>query len=191
MKTSNPGRKPGLLRQAVFCAKPLQRTNFFTGRLLTAQDLIVEQEYHREKQRRHNLHCHGYGVVDGLKVSIQRGASRSSIVVRPGVAIAPAGDELHLCAPVKIRLPVASVALLVEIRFAERFTGSIPVTGTAGEPDIMPARVEEGCEVILEPLGVGKRSPTASDSKALALARVVLRRGDWRLDRGFKVARSR
>jgi len=172
MKTSNPGRKSGLVRRAVFCAEPLQRTNFFAGRLLTAQDLIAEQEYHREKQRRHNLHCHGYGVVDGLKISIARGRSRSSIVVGPGVAIAPTGDELHLCAAVTVRLPVASVALQVEIRFAERFTGSIP-------------------EVILQPLGVDKRSPAASDSKALPLARVVLRRGDWRLDRSFKVPRSR
>ncbi len=189
MKTSNPGRKSGLVRRAVFCAEPLQRTNFFAGRLLTAQDLIAEQEYHREKQRRHNLHCHGYGVVDGLKISIARGRSRSSIVVGPGVAIAPTGDELHLCAAVTVRLPVASVALQVEIRFAERFTGSIPVT--VGEPEIMPASVKEGCEVILQPLGVDKRSPAASDSKALPLARVVLRRGDWRLDRSFKVPRSR
>jgi len=188
MKTSNPGRKSGLVRRAVFCAEPLQRTNFFAGRLLTAQDLIAEQEYHREKQRRHNLHCHGYGVVDGLKISIARGRSRSSIVVGPGVAIAPTGDELHLCAAVTVRLPVASVALQVEIRFAERFTGSIPVT--VGEPEIMPASVKEGCEVILQPLGVDKRSPAASDSTALPLAHVVLRRNHWRIDRRFKVPRS-
>jgi len=189
MKTSKPGRKLGaLLRQAVFCAHPLQRINFFTGRLLTAQDLMAEQDYHREKQRRHNLHCHGYGVVDGLKVSIEREASKSRVVVGPGVAITPTGDEVHLCAPVKVPLPAASVALQVGIRFAERFTGSIPVPG---EPGTMPARVEEGCEVILEPLGVATRLPAARDSKALPLAVVVLRRGDWRLDRRFKVPRIR
>ena len=192
MKTSRPRRKPGpLLRQAVFCAKPLQRTNFFAGRLLTAQDLIAEQEYHREKRRRHNLHFHGSGVVDGLKVSIERGASGSSVVVGPGMAIDAEGNEVHLCAPVKVPLPEASAALQVGIRFAERFTGSIPVPGKLGEPDNLPARVEEGCEVILEPVGVATKSPAASDSKALPLARLVLRRGDWRLDRGFKVARSR
>jgi hypothetical protein len=189
MKTSKPGRKLGaLLRQAVFCAQPLQRINFFTGRLLTAQDLMAEQDYHREKQRRHNLHCHGYGVVDGLKVSIEREASKSSVVVGPGVAIDPTGDEVDLCAPAKLPLPESSVALQVGIRFAERFTGSISVPG---EPDTMPARVEEGCEVILEPLGVVAKSPAGSDSKALPLARVVLRTGHWQLDRRFKVRRTR
>jgi hypothetical protein len=137
------------------------------------------------------LHCHGYGVVDGLKVSIERGASRSSVIVGPGVAITPTGNEVHLCAPVKVPLPKASIALQVGIRFTERFTGSIPVPGVAGEPGTMPAQVEEGCEVILEPLGVATRSPAESDSNALPLARVVLRRSAWRLDRRFKGPRIR
>jgi hypothetical protein len=175
MKTTSPGRKRGrLLRQAVFCAQPLQRTSFFAGRLLTAEDFITEQDYHREKQRRHNLHCHGYGVVDGLRVSIERGASRSSVVVGASVAIDLKGNEVHVCAPVKVPLPEASVTLQVGIRFAERFTGSILVPEMVGEPDTMPARVEEGYEVILEPLNVATKSPTASDLGALPLARVRL-----------------
>ena len=193
MKTPNLGRNPGpVLPQTVFCAKPLQRTNFFPGRLLTAEDLLAEQEYHREKQRRHNLHCHGGGVVDGLNVSIEKAASESSVVIGPGVAIDAEGNEIHLCAAVKVPLPEASTALHVGIRFAERFAGSIPVPGTVGEPGTMAERVEEGCVVILlEALGVTTTSPAASDSKALSLARVVSRSGNCRVDRRFKVPRAR
>jgi hypothetical protein len=192
VKKSNTSRNPGLLlRQAVFCAEALQRTNYFAGRLLTEQDFNAEQNYHREKQRRHNLHCHGFGVVNGLKVSIERGEPGSSVVVGPGVAIDPAGNEIHLCVPAKFPLPEARTAIQVGIRFSERFRGSVPVAGTSGEPDTMPARVEEGCEVIFEPLGLATSSPDASDSKVLPLARVVRRADAWRLDRKFKVPRAR
>jgi hypothetical protein len=114
--------------------------------------------------------------VDGLEVSIEKGASELSIVIGSGVAIDGEGNEIHLCAPVKVSLPEASGALRVGIRFAERFTGSIPVPGKANEPNIMPGRVEEGCEVILEPLGVATASRAASDSKAMAVSACCLDR---------------
>lgn len=47
-----------------------KRNRFFAGRLLTAEDLKLEQEYLREKQKRHNRYLHGFGVVFGLEVSV-------------------------------------------------------------------------------------------------------------------------
>jgi len=44
----------------------LRRVNYFAGRLLTAEDFRAEQEYHREKSRRHNRRLHGSGVASGL-----------------------------------------------------------------------------------------------------------------------------
>jgi len=49
---------------------PLQRVNYFTGHLVTAKDFEAEQNYFLEKHRRHNLLCHGPGVVQGLQVSV-------------------------------------------------------------------------------------------------------------------------
>src|SRR5580765_8856337 len=68
--TASAGNPKRAKRHAVFCDRPLQRPNYFTGRLLTAADLTSEQEYHRRMHRYHNLHLHGVGVVHGLKVSV-------------------------------------------------------------------------------------------------------------------------
>jgi len=72
MKVSNTTQcSEAVVRHSIFCTKPLHRPNYFTGRLLTDQDFIAEQNYHRKKQCQHNLHCHGSGVVTGLEVSTE------------------------------------------------------------------------------------------------------------------------
>jgi len=72
-------------------AVPLERVNFFDGKLLAAEDLSLEQTYHLERHRRHNRYLHGWGVVSGLSVSV---ADNTTITVQPGVAIDCAGNEL-------------------------------------------------------------------------------------------------
>ncbi|GAA2163248.1 hypothetical protein [Pedococcus bigeumensis] len=76
-----------------------RRVNFFTGMLLTAEDLAVEQEYHREMRYLHNR-LHGFGVVSGLDVSVGRGSLR----VDPGLAIDPCGREIVVTQPLTVRL---------------------------------------------------------------------------------------
>jgi len=51
----------------------LERPRFFTGKLLTTEDLALEQQYFREKLRRHNRSLHGFGIVSGLKVTTVSG----------------------------------------------------------------------------------------------------------------------
>ncbi len=66
-------------RQAAFCEPPVKRPHYFTGQILSADDFTAEQEYHIGKQRRHNLHCHGFGVVHGLKVSTLKKNARWTV----------------------------------------------------------------------------------------------------------------
>ncbi len=95
----------------------LRRVNYFEGRLLTAADFVTEQEYHREKARRHNLRLHGSGVVRGLTVSLQGGATRqATVTVKPGVGIDPAGNELELEAGASVAVPARLGAFVVGIR---------------------------------------------------------------------------
>jgi hypothetical protein len=61
----------------------LKRNRFFSGKLLTAEDFALEQEYVRERLKRHNRYLHGFGVVFGLEVS----RNRKAIVISPGLAI--------------------------------------------------------------------------------------------------------
>jgi hypothetical protein len=183
-----------LAHYSFFCAEPFQRPNYFDGRLLTAQDLASEQNYHGSKQRQHNLHCHGTGVVSGLGVSTTNEKSGSTATVEPGLAIDPAGNEVHLCAPATFTLPKSADALQVGIRFSERFTGSVPNV-MSGESETPPALVEEGCEIVLEIAAVTsdlstKRCAHLNSRDVLPLARLIRKRGGWQLDRTFKVSRS-
>jgi hypothetical protein len=194
-KSKNNRNSPAPERHAVFCEHPVQRPNYFQGQLLGADDLRAEQEYHRNKLRRHNLHCHGVGVVDGLEVSANKDADGWSVVVEPGLAIDPMGNEIHLCEPARFPLPESVTALQVGIQFTERLSGAVPVIGGEPEPETMFTRVEEGCEVLLQPLPSTRAQPTHGCNDALGdvlvLARLVRRGHAWRMDRRFKVQRAR
>jgi len=132
------------LRQAVYCADPIKRPNYFFGRLLAANDLAAEQNYHREKQRRHNRHCHGFGVVSGLKVFTTNEKAGWTVFIEPGVAIDPTGNEIQLCTTARFLLPESQTALQVGIRFSERLCDPVPAVSDAESLGSQPSRVEEG-----------------------------------------------
>jgi len=194
-KSTTGGSRSSSIRQAFFAPHPISRLNYFFGRLLTADDFTAEQNYHREKQRLHNLHCHGPGVVQGLNVSTAHQNSAWTVAIGPGVAIDPAGNEIELCTAARLRLPNSPTALQVGIRFSERLSAPIPSLSDPASPNSEASRVEEGCEVVLQPVTMpggsrakGKGLVISPDTLPLAhLARV---RGAWRVNRKFKVPRS-
>jgi len=61
--------------------------------LLTADDLRVEQEYHRGMRYLHNR-LHGHGVAEGLEVTVEQ----AGVSVSPGLAIDAHGRELVVTA---------------------------------------------------------------------------------------------
>jgi hypothetical protein len=79
------------------------RPLYFRGQLLTEKDLSDEQDYFREKLRRHNRLLHGWGVVCGLRVTpAEKGCA---VVVSPGYALDPCGDEILLEEETLLRIP--------------------------------------------------------------------------------------
>ncbi len=83
------------------CDRPLERVRYFCRQLLTADDMNVEQEYFRQKLRRHNHYLHGFGVACGLSVEPAPDAAHPwQVRVCPGYAIAPQGDEVLVPEPV-------------------------------------------------------------------------------------------
>ena len=66
-----------------------KRVRYFTGQLLSASDLQTEQQYFRDKLRRHNRFLHGPGVVAGLELSVSQEGTSSCVVVSPGYGIFP------------------------------------------------------------------------------------------------------
>ena len=98
-----------------------QRTRYFEGKLLTAEDLEREQEYHRAALRRHNVALHGWGVARGLDVT-RPSSGVAEVVVAPGYAIDPCGREILLTDAVTIPLP-ASGASTIAVRAVETAVG--------------------------------------------------------------------
>src|SRR5262245_59615180 len=78
----------------------LERVSYFPRQLLTAEDMVTEQEYFRQKLRRHNRYLHGWGVVCGLEVTQAPMAGHPwRVRVEPGYALRPYGDEIYVAEP--------------------------------------------------------------------------------------------
>jgi len=167
---------------------PLRRLNYFAGRLLNAEDFGAEQEYHREKSRRHNRRLHGSGVASGLTVSLAGGTSRPAITVKPGVGIDPAGNELELDAERSLSVGVKARAFLVVLRYVERLVDPVPSPGTGGDADATGyAQIEEDSELVLVP----DDPPCRRENAGLPLVRYVRSGSTWQRDRAFKARRVR
>jgi hypothetical protein len=86
------------------CGAPLERVRYFPRQLLTADDLTAEQDYYREKMRRHNRYLHGWGVVCGCSVEAVADSDGWQVRVTPGYAVSPAGDDIQIVDPVVVDL---------------------------------------------------------------------------------------
>ena len=151
------------------------RPNFFAGRLLTADDFREEQEYHREKHRRHLQMLHGCGVVDGLQVDVA--TDGTTISIEPGMAIDPYGREIVLDDLMVLPVPFnAPSPACVVVQYAERLIDPIPIADGGTEP----SRIEEGCDVSLGP---------GSGDEGITVARLVREDGAWRVDPAFAPTR--
>jgi hypothetical protein len=71
------------------------RPRFFAGQLLTEDDLQALSDYVRDKNRLHNRHFKGDGVVCGLQVTCSP-CGDGKVVVHPGHALDCCGNDLVL-----------------------------------------------------------------------------------------------
>jgi hypothetical protein len=152
----------------------LTRNRYFFGKLMSVSDFEEEQSYLRTRHRRHNRLLHGVGIVRGLEVTLEPGQAGGGpvIVVSPGVAIAPDGEELVVCDPVSLDVCVGHAVCYVSMTLAERAVDPM----VEGEP----TRIEESADV-----GVSDDLPSGQ----LGIARLKLDSGVWRLDPSFEPPR--
>jgi len=169
---------------------PLKRPRFFAGQLLSATDLEAEQEYFLQKQRRHNRGLHGYGVVSGLDVS----SKNDVLIVSEGMALDAFGNEVVV--PNCLQIPIkrrGRVAYLV-VRYHENETDPVPVQ-IDSNGGVEFSRIEEGFEIAITPTAGPNPSArkTAGNQmeSGVILARLVMRRGRWQVDRKFRRPRTR
>jgi hypothetical protein len=109
----------------------LCRPRFFAGQLLTEQDLNRLDHYIVEKNKLHNRHLVGWGVVCGLEVLCDQCEDR--VRVTPGYAISPCGEDIVVCKPDVVDI----CALIDRCRKTD-------------EADCRPYAGKDGCEDIEE-----------------------------------------
>jgi hypothetical protein len=161
--------------------RQFERPRFFTGKLLTANDLQTEQDYFRGKLRLHNRFLHGWGIVTGLGVTVDQGAT---VAVSPGLALDCAGNELVLSAAEQISLSGLSGRRYVTIEYLEVQVGQLP--SLQGETEF--SREQEAVRLALASVNpglghshMGLGSPGCGQSHALCLATISHNGTHWRV----------
>jgi|GEM_PF-1234427 len=107
-----------------------KRLRYFDGQFLRDQDFIDEQNYHLDRQQRHNRLLHAPGIVSGLEVTVK--PETGEVTIAPGTALDSAGRQIVLSKETKLNLEstVAGQALLVYLAFAQE-TSDLAQTGSA------------------------------------------------------------
>jgi len=165
------------------CPPGLQRVNYFHGKLLGVDDFTTEQDYFLRKIHRRNRALHGAGVVTGLGVTLERTGSNAQVVIAPGLAFNPRGQEIEVCSPTSLPLPPQGKSLLVLLHYAEQPCGPVvEAVDPQADQQAHFSRITETFSATLAP---------TTDGTAVALARVNFRRGRWALDRKFKAPKVR
>jgi hypothetical protein len=147
-KVKVSGRAKRLSANAAVANNPLaelQRPNYFTGMLLTADDFRAEQEYFLARERRHNRFFIGWGVVSGLKV---KATSPSQIVIEPGCAIDCAGNEIYVCSPVMLAISATVKPQYIALRYVETLTcpvAALNIDAAATQSEY--SRIREGARL--------------------------------------------
>ncbi len=164
----------------------LKRVNYFAGQVLTAADLQTEQSYFRERMRLHNLNCHGSGIVSGLEVSITEGPA-NSIIVSPGTALDPLGNEINLFSAMRCPFPQKCEMAYLVLSWAERETDPVPhLVHETDTGQMVASRVEEYAILKYE----SEESQTHSHP-GVVLARLLKLRRKWKVDQEFHVQRAK
>lgn len=170
-------------------ADSLKRPHFFNGRLLSAEDFALEQQYHREKSKLHNRSLHGFGIVSGLKVTVSAG----QIVVEPGLALDCAGNELVVSERQSLLFSTIKVdcrTAYVSLRYAEENVG--PVSAGTNETAFIAESfaidfTQENCNRGHRHLRARWRA--CGKPHALTIAKLRHSSQGWRVERSYRPPR--
>ena len=163
--------------------KPFERLRFFNGRLLTAADFALEQDYFRRKQQLHNQALHGFGIVSGLRVTAQSG----NIIVAAGMALDCEGNELVIETNEILSAPPASLqTAYVNLHFVEQ---ELKEVATANEATII--RESVALDFATQNFNANHRHLrgrwlACGNCHPLTIARLRRSAGGWRVDRRYR-----
>lgn len=169
--------------------KTFRRNNFFSGRLLSAADLELEQNYFRSKLKLHNRLMHGFGIVSGLEVS----SSGGELHVSSGVAIDCEGNEIVVVERCAHPLPTlcSDTSLFLTIQYREQQTNPTPAVGSEALSE--SSVIEEVFVLEFESQNPNQnhrhergRWQACGQPHGLVLARLRKTSAQWRIDRRLR-----
>ena len=171
----------------------LKRPSYFTGQLLTADDLRAEQEYHLQRQWQHNRMLHGYGIVVGLEVGIQENDDGSTqVIVSPGFALDGWGREIVVSEPISIYLPGDRHDLTLFVKYVETRDDDGKSIAPRIDAPRTNAPVVEGAQVTFEPSSSERGiAPTTRTDYAIPIARLRRPHKEWQRDKNFRPPRAK
>ncbi|MCS7060123.1 MAG: DUF4159 domain-containing protein [Anaerolineae bacterium] len=131
---------PNTLWQSI----PVQRLKPIDGLVITASVWEEAHEYHRLRQRAHELLAHGCGILTGLEV-VASDPPDTTVYIRPGAAIDPHGELIVVPHPLAYDFGQAQGDLHLLLTYAEREVGAVP--STSGETDPLRVYIHTGYQV--------------------------------------------
>jgi hypothetical protein len=186
MSEDNVVNVPPMTRKPVYVPF-IKRNRYFSGKMLTEQDLSDEQHYFREKQRLLNLNVFGWGSVSGLHMSV----GGDAVTVAPGVALDGHGREIMLMRPAALALPKKRGCWWVVIKYAERETDPVPVLGN-GDETSQPSRIEEGVEISYASENpCDQKRDNGAGPECIAIAKLEWKHTAWRITKRLPCPRVR
>jgi hypothetical protein len=159
----------------------LIRNRYFSGRLLTAEDLQLEQDYFRKKLRLHNRCLFGPGIVTGLDVTLDQ--NNETVIVQSGCAIDDVGEEIVICDPLRYALKAGAEAGYLSLRYCEKLIDPVVAVPQGDQEETLgePSHIEESVYVEFGERTIGR---------ALVIARLELRENKWTVDARFQPKRA-
>jgi len=101
---------PEKLSRILLKSIPVERSHYFDGKFMDAQDFALDPDYLLAHHRLHNRMYHGWGVDRGLQVERHPDPDcrASWVVIQPGLAVDPLGRELVLKKEIAVEVDRAS-----------------------------------------------------------------------------------
>ena len=129
-------------------ALPIKRIKPVDGLAITASVWQEAHDYHRLRQRFHNMWGHGPGILSGLEV-IASDPPDTSVYILPGVAIDPGGELIVVTKPVAYDVATAQGTLHLLLSHGE----SPPRAGEGQDRDseVLYVHAEYGIEAQVSP----------------------------------------
>jgi hypothetical protein len=128
-----------------------EKNQFFQGKLMTARDMQVEQEYHAERLHVLNRFTTGSGIVHGAEISsVEEEDDELTVTIEPGLVADAYGRPLVIEHSTTRTLPLpAEDTIYLYIRFDRSELESVPVPEVKGasSQEYMSNRVVEEFEL--------------------------------------------